>query len=118
MVGVLPLARLTMFIISPGAGRAGRGTRLPAVRAKPLARGSTGRCAIFLPRRTLICYVGTDSTAQRLSKMTAKLDVQTRDGVLLLTIDNPAQRNALAPDFSRAAAEALRRAATDPGVRA
>jgi hypothetical protein len=33
--------------------------------------------------------------------MTAELDVQTRDGVLLLTIDNPAQRNALTPDFSR-----------------
>jgi enoyl-CoA hydratase/carnithine racemase len=50
--------------------------------------------------------------------MTAKLDVQTRDGVMLLIIDNPAQRNALTPDFSRAATEALRLAATDPGVRA
>jgi hypothetical protein len=35
--------------------------------------------------------------------MTARLDVQTRDGVMLLTIDNPAQRNALIPDISRAA---------------
>jgi enoyl-CoA hydratase/carnithine racemase len=50
--------------------------------------------------------------------MTAKLDVQTRDGVMLLTIDNPAQRNALTPDFSRATTEVLRLAATDPGVRA
>ncbi len=50
--------------------------------------------------------------------MTAKLDVQVRDGVLLLTIDNPAQRNALIPEFSRAATEALRQAAGDPAVRA
>lgn len=48
--------------------------------------------------------------------MTAKLEAQTRDGVLLLTIDNPAQRNALIPDLSRAAAEALRAAATDAAV--
>jgi enoyl-CoA hydratase/carnithine racemase len=48
--------------------------------------------------------------------MSGKLDVQTRGGVLLLTIDNPAQRNALMPDFSRAAGEALRLAADDPAV--
>jgi enoyl-CoA hydratase/carnithine racemase len=48
--------------------------------------------------------------------MTAKLDVQTRSGVLLLTIDNPAQRNALMPELSRAAAEALRLATTDAAV--
>lgn len=48
--------------------------------------------------------------------MNANLDVQTRDGVLLLTIDNPAQRNALMPELSRAAADALRLAAADPAV--
>lgn len=48
--------------------------------------------------------------------MTASLDVQTRDGVLLLTIDNPEQRNALMPEMSRAAAEALRAAAADAAV--
>jgi len=63
-----------------------------------------------------ICYVGMAATAQRPYPMNAKLDVQTRDGVLLLTIDNPAQRNALMPELSRAAAEALRLAATDPAV--
>jgi enoyl-CoA hydratase/carnithine racemase len=50
--------------------------------------------------------------------MTARLDVQTGGGVMLLTIDNPAQRNALIPDISRGAAAALRLAATDPAVRA
>ena len=50
--------------------------------------------------------------------MTAKLDVQTRDGVLLLTIDNPEQRNALIPEISRGATAALRLAASDPAVRA
>jgi len=50
--------------------------------------------------------------------MTATLNVQTRDGVLLLTIHNPAQRNALIPDISRGASAALRLAATDPAVRA
>ena len=71
---------------------------------------------MFLPYATSICYVGAGSTVQRRSKMTARLDVQTREGVLLLTIDNPAQRNALMPEFSRAAAEALRLAAGDAGV--
>ncbi|MCX7141176.1 MAG: enoyl-CoA hydratase family protein [Proteobacteria bacterium] len=50
--------------------------------------------------------------------MTARLDVQTRDGLMLLTIDNLPQRNALIPDISRAATAALRLAATDPAVRA
>ena len=50
--------------------------------------------------------------------MTARLDVQTRDGVLLLTIDNPEQRNALIPDISRSATAALRLASTDLTVRA
>lgn len=50
--------------------------------------------------------------------MTANLEAQTRDGVMLLAIDNPAQRNALTPDCSRAAAAALRLVATDPAVRA
>ncbi len=50
--------------------------------------------------------------------MTARLDVQTSDGVMLLTIDNPAQRNALNPDIGRSATAALRLAATDPAVRA
>jgi enoyl-CoA hydratase/carnithine racemase len=50
--------------------------------------------------------------------MTARLDVQTRDGVMLLTIDNPEMRNALIPEISRGATEALRLAATDPAVRA
>jgi enoyl-CoA hydratase/carnithine racemase len=44
------------------------------------------------------------------------LDIRIRDGILLLTINNPSQRNALAPDTSRAAAEALRLAATDSAV--
>jgi enoyl-CoA hydratase/carnithine racemase len=44
------------------------------------------------------------------------LDAQIRGGYLQLTINNPSQRNALAPDTSRAAAEALRLAATDPAV--
>ena len=50
--------------------------------------------------------------------MTPRLDVQTRDGIMLLTIENPAQRNALVPEISRGASEALRLAATDPAVRA
>lgn len=50
--------------------------------------------------------------------MSATLDVQTRDGVMLLTIDNPPQRNALIPEISRAATSALRLAATDRAVRA
>jgi enoyl-CoA hydratase/carnithine racemase len=48
----------------------------------------------------------------------AGLNVQIRDEVLLLTIDNPAQRNALRPATSRGLAEALRAAAADPAVRA
>src|SRR5512135_3294135 len=72
--------------------------------------------ADVLPILTSICYVGAGSPTQRPKPMTAKLDVQTRDGVLLLTIDNPAQRNALMPEFSRAAAEALRLAANDSAV--
>lgn len=48
--------------------------------------------------------------------MNARLDVQQSSGVLHLTIDNPEQRNALMPEISRAAAEALRLAASDPEV--
>lgn len=50
--------------------------------------------------------------------MSARLEVQTCDGVMLLTIDNPAQRNALTPEVSRALTEALRAAADDPKVAA
>jgi hypothetical protein len=39
------------------------------------------RCAIFLPCGTLICYVGADSIAQRVSNMTARLEVQTGEGI-------------------------------------
>ena len=48
--------------------------------------------------------------------MSAKLEVQTHDGVMLLTIDNPKQRNALIPDVSRALAQALRAAEDNPAV--
>jgi hypothetical protein len=103
------MARLTNFIISPVLSPDSKPTRFqPAETARAQ---SQQKGFIFLPCPTSICYVGAGSQAQRPSKMTAKLDVQTREGVLLLTIDNPAQRNALTPDFSRAATAALRLAA-------
>ncbi len=57
-------------------------------------------------------------TQEKAMQMTAKLHVETRDGVLLLTIDNPTLRNALIPEISRAASEAFQLYATDRAVSA
>jgi enoyl-CoA hydratase/carnithine racemase len=56
------------------------------------------------------------SLKEEIMQTNTGLNVQTHCGVLMLTIDNPAQRNALRPETSRGLAEALRAAANDPTV--
>lgn len=48
--------------------------------------------------------------------MTAKVDIARRDGVLQLTMNNPAMRNAVVPEISRALIDALREAEQDASV--